>query len=320
MNNQDLLLKEIRRNLQKKQSLNEVISNILDCSYDAAHRRVSGKAKFSIEETVLLANYFNISMDSLFTDNHKVIVEKTIEINSLKDLKTYFQQSALMIEKLTLLPETNLYYSAKDIPLFYFMDGTILSKFKAFVWLKVSNTASFEHTFEEFVIDESFFVEMQKLKKAYQSVVVNEIWNDTTINSSLQQIQYFFISGLINFQSANLLFDDLQRIIQILKNKCEITNAKYKLFYNELILPNNNLLFQNKNKMTMLVPYTLLGYFITENHESCQNVKNYFDQQLANSILLNAAGLKTQNIFFNKALRKIEYCKDLLKTELGFEF
>ena len=54
MNNQELLLKEIRKLIST--SLNDEISAILNISYDAAHRRVSGKSKFSIDET--LTNYF----------------------------------------------------------------------------------------------------------------------------------------------------------------------------------------------------------------------------------------------------------------------
>ena len=46
-------------------------------------------------------------------------------------------------------------------------------------------------SFENFVIEESFSESMQKLKKAYENTIVNEVWNDTTINSSLQQILYF---------------------------------------------------------------------------------------------------------------------------------
>jgi hypothetical protein len=319
MNAQEILLKQIRRYLQKNQSINDCIASILNCSYDAAHRRVSGKSKFSIDETILLAKHFKISLDGLFFDNQKLIVEKTIEIGSQKDMKTYFQQSAILIEKLTQSSETILNYSAKDIPLFYFMDGTILSKFKAFVWLKVSNSSVSDIRFEQFVIEESFFEEMQKLKKAYQNVKVNEIWNDTTINSSLQQIHYFYTAGLINFRTANLLFEDLKRIITSLKAKCVVVNSKFNLFYNELILPNNNLLFQTEDQMTLFVPYTLLGYFITENKECCTNVKHFFNQQLGNSILLNAAGMKAQNLFFNKAFRKIDYCIELIKNEIGFE-
>ncbi|WP_278351934.1 hypothetical protein [Chryseobacterium gleum] len=44
---QEALLKEIRRKIGEK-SLNDEIANILNISYDAAHRRTSMKAKNTI--------------------------------------------------------------------------------------------------------------------------------------------------------------------------------------------------------------------------------------------------------------------------------
>ena len=82
-------------------SINEEIASILNISYDAAHRRVSGKSKFSIDETVALAHHFNFSLDEIFFKQDKIIVEKTIDIQSQKDFWSYFAQFANTIEKLT---------------------------------------------------------------------------------------------------------------------------------------------------------------------------------------------------------------------------
>ncbi|MES2411655.1 MAG: helix-turn-helix domain-containing protein, partial [Bacteroidota bacterium] len=224
MNNQDLLLKAIRKELRAKNSINDEIAVILNISYDAAHRRVSGKSKFSIEETVALVNHYNISLDTLFTKKGNVIVEKTVEISSLRDMLEYFKKSANNIAELTKASDSVLYYSAKDIPLFYFMDGTILSKFKAYVWLAFLNQKQQTVAFENFVIDESFLEHMQKSKTVYEKVTVKEIWNDTTINSSLQQILYFYEAGLLNFKSAVALYNDLKRILNLIKEKCNNPN------------------------------------------------------------------------------------------------
>ena len=51
MDNQQKLLKAIRAQLPKTSSVIEEVAAILSISYDAAHRRVSEKSKFSIEET-----------------------------------------------------------------------------------------------------------------------------------------------------------------------------------------------------------------------------------------------------------------------------
>jgi hypothetical protein len=320
MNSQELLLKNIRKQLFQNESVNDAIAAVLNISYDAAHRRVSGKSKFSIDETAELANHYNISLDNLFLKKEKVIIEKTTEINSLNEMHLYFKNSAEQIEMLTKNNDVTLYYSAKDIPLFYFMDATILSKFKAYVWLSLLNTETANVTFENFVIDESFMEPMRKLKNAYEKAEIKEIWNDTTINSSVQQIVYFYEAGLLSNKNANALFKDLKRILNSIKEKCNTTNSKYSIFYNELILLNNNLLFESNEKLTLFVPYTLLGYFITDNEESCKNVHAFLNQQIRNSKALNHTGIKDQNLFFNKAIRKIEYHMEQLNNQVDLMF
>lgn len=320
MNSQEILLKQIRKQLSEKDSLNEEIASILSISYDAAHRRVSGKSKFSIDETIQLANHFKISLDALFSKKENVIVEKTLEVSNLAEMQLYFKNSAEKIDVLTKDSNTVLYYSAKDIPLFYFMDATILSKFKAYVWLNLINTEASKVSFEKFTITESFLESMSKLKSSYEKIEVNEIWNDTTINSSLQQILYFYDAGLLSFESANLLFEDLKRILKTIKEKSNQPKSKFQIYYNELVMLNNNLLFTNDTKQTLFVPYTLLGYFITENKESCNNVNQWFEQQIANSKPLNLSGIREQNLFFNKAIRKIDYYMQQLNNQVDLMF
>ncbi|WP_337968329.1 hypothetical protein [uncultured Flavobacterium sp.] len=320
MKYQESFLKALRAKIPKSTSIIDEIATVLEISYDASHRRISEKSKFSIDETITLANHFNISLDNLFSKKEKVIVEKTIEIETLKDMLQYFKTSAEQIEVLTKNPNTTLFYSAKDIPLFYFMDGTILSKFKAFVWLNLLNTNQKKVSFESFIIEESFAEYMQKLKNVYENTVVNEIWNDTTINSSLQQILYFHEAGLLSLKNANALCKDLKRIINVIQEKCNVKNTNFNIYYNELILLNNNMLIETEEKLTMFVPYTLLGYFITDNEESCNNVHQFFKQQIINSKPLGQSGIKEQNLFFNRAIRKIDYYIEKINSQVDLLF
>jgi hypothetical protein len=320
MKYQESFLKALRAKIPKSASIIEEVAYVLEISYDASHRRISEKSKFSIDETITLANHFNISLDHLFSKKEKVIVEKTIEIETLKDMLQYFRTSAEQIEILTKNSKTTLFYSAKDIPLFYFMDGTILSKFKAFVWLNLLNTNQKKVNFESFIIDESFAEYMQKLKNVYENTVVNEVWNDTTINSSLQQILYFHEAGLLSLKSANALCKDLKRIINLIQEKCNAPTTSFNIYYNELILLNNNMLIETEEKLTMFVPYTLLGYFITDNEESCKNVHHFFKQQIINSKPLGQSGIKEQNLFFNRAIRKIDYYIEKINSQVDLLF
>ena len=95
MTPQEQLLKAIRQHLSKETSLIDELAAVLNISYDASHRRVSSKSKFSIEETVALCHHYGIAMDSIFSNANKVLVEKTREVKSFDDLTNYFTQALL---------------------------------------------------------------------------------------------------------------------------------------------------------------------------------------------------------------------------------
>jgi len=307
MIHQKILLSTIRRLLPKNISLNDEIAKVLDISYDAAHRRISLKSKFSIEETILLCKHYALSMDTLFCDKNHLIVEKTKKIETLLDFKDYFEKTNQVASSIN-PSETTIYYAAKDIPMNYAVSGTLFSKFKFFIWytlLKKEETARFEDfAFEETVIDSNNY-----LKKFFENSKRIEIWNDTTINSSLQQISYFFEAGLLNYNNAILIIEDLNKIIKEIEKKCESNTENFQLYFNELLILNNAALFSSKNKSAFFLPYNALGYFVTSDNKTCQEQQEYLSNQLENSKSLNQSGKKDRRIFFNKMYQKIEFHK-----------
>ncbi|NBL64760.1 hypothetical protein GV828_06045 [Flavobacterium sp. NST-5] len=313
MNNQAILLGTIRKSLSKNSSIIEEIATILQISYDASHRRVSEKSKFSIEETVKLCQHFSISMDKIFSQNNqKVIVEKTKEIQSLADLSLYFKQSAENLKSYE--TSSKMFYSAKDIPLFYTIGGTLLSKFKLYVWMNLLIAPENQQRFEKFTVDQSLLEYSSQLQKVYENAEVHEIWNDTTINSTLQQILYFFESGLLSHENATLLYEDLKNLLHKAEAKSSKNASSYHLYYNELLILNNNVLMSNLEKKSLFVPYTMLGYFITEDSSTCNNASEYFLHQIKNSKSLNLSGTRDRKLFFNKANQKVDFYLQKINT------
>lgn len=320
MDNQDKLLKAIRHKIDKSASMIDEIAAVLNISYDAAHRRISQKSKFSIEEAVALCRHFSLSMDMLFADGKKVIVEKTNEIRSLEDMEGYFKQSAENISSFLEYPGAKMYYSAKDIPLFYTIGGTLLSKFKLYVWLNLLAGTQNQDSFENFTVNRSLQEHSLKLKQVYDSVEVHEVWNDTTINSNLQQIFYFYQSGLLTLANAQLLCADLKAILQAAEDRCCNGTSRFHLYYNELLILNNNVLLSAPEKQSLFVPYTMLGYFITNDADTCGNALAFFKHQVKNSKSLNESGTRDRKLFFNKAHQKIDFYIQRMQSEVNLNF
>jgi len=320
MNNQDKLLKAIRQKSGAAASVIDIVATVLNISYDAAHRRVSQKSKFSIEEAIALCRHFGLSMDVLFNDGKKVIVEKTSEIRTMADMDRYFKESAEKLTDYLDEPNARMFYSAKDIPLFYTIGGTLLSKFKLYVWLNLLAGTQNQGNFESFTVDQSLLQHSTKLKAVYEHVEVNEIWNDTTINSTLQQIYYFYQSGLLSLPNALLLGDDLKKILQTAEDRCCNGSSNFHLYYNELLILNNNVLVSSPQQKSLFVPYTMLGYFITQDTDTCTNAADYFKHQVKNSKSLNLSGTRDRKLFFNKAHQKVDFYIQKMQTEVDLGF
>lgn len=315
---QDQFIQAIYNKIGKRDSINDRIAAALDISYDAAHRRVSQKSKFTIDETVVLAKHFGLSLDKIFSGSEELLVQKTKEIQTLEDMEMYLKSSVQSLVALGTNDETSLIYSAKDIPLFYTIGNDLLSKFKLFVWLYLLDLDEGGVTFEKFKFEAPFLEYSLKMKNFYDAVQVNEIWNETTINSTLQQILYFFQSGLLSFENAKSLCLELKELMGHLEKKVSAKNDQFLLYYHQLLLLNNNVLVTNQTHKTMFVPYTMLGYFITSDKETCDKTARFYQQQLKNSQLLNSAGVRDRKIFFNKAQQKIDYFNSQIMSVVDF--
>ncbi|MFD2909992.1 hypothetical protein ACFSX9_14755 [Flavobacterium ardleyense] len=312
MNPQEILLNKLRNLIPKNISLNEEIAKVLDISYDAAHRRISLKSKFSIDETVKLCQHYAISLDRLFGNKENLIIEKTKKIETLKDFKSYFETTKGLLSELK-PEETTVYYAAKDIPMNYAAAGSLYSKFKFYVWYNLL-TKQQTINFESFIFEESVFIDHTDLKHFFNSTKRIEIWNDTTINSSLQQLFYFFESGLLHYKNALHILEDLNLIIENMEQKCEIDSPEFQMYYNELLILNNSVLFTSKPKSIFFLPYDALGYYATRDIKACEEQREYIENQLLNSKSLNKSGKKDRKIFFNRIYQKIEFYRNKIEN------
>ena len=304
MKNQKILLKAIQKKVHNTSLLDE-ISKVLGISYDASHRRISLKSKFSIDETILLCNHFDIAMDTLFRNQSKYVLDKTKTIKSITDFKLYLEKSAMLLNQYK-GNNSYVYYSAKDIPLHYTIGGSLLAKFKIYVWLNILTTEP-NLSFENFVIEESMLQESTNLVTIFKNINRIEIWNDTTINSSLQQMYYFYEAGLLNYTNAILIIEDIKSIIAKIEKETQQSTSHFELFYNELLVLNNTVLFTNDKNASFFIPHNMLSYYVTSDSTICKEEKEFITNQLKNSMSITKAGKKDQKIFFNRMYQKIAF-------------
>ncbi len=316
------LIRELNKHLPVGKSLNETISEVLDISYDAAHRRASGKSKFSLEEGITLSKHFGISLDKLFkTDDRDFIaIEKTIQIHNEEDLATYYSRSFKEISAIPNLKECQLLYSAKDIPIFYTLNNETLNRFKSFVWLKILDT-NFSHlTFDKYTPIPQLNKAAKNLGSLYDNFKRTEIWDITTINSLLKQIHFYFLSQELSHKDALLIANELRSLVLNIEKQITDNTGRLSIYHNELLLMNNSVLIKNEHIEFLYTPFTMLSYYKTNDKKTYQEAEAFLQKQLGSSKLLNTSGAKEQKTFFNKIYGKIDALEQLIKASLTLDF
>lgn len=308
---QERLLKEIRRKIGNK-SLNDEIANILNISYDAAHRRTSQKAKFSFEEALELAKYYQISLDQFMTSDHQILVQKTPAVTATEDLQSFFQNNLKVFENLP-VSEMTVYYSAKDIPFFYTLSDTLLSRFKVYVWMNLLNAKQVFIPFLKFS-PPYFETNTKELRKKYEEQNVVELWNDNTISSILQQVLFYDDTGLLLKNEAEIILKELRMLIEYIEQKTE-SNPKFHLYENELVNLSNDIFFNHPEQSLFAVPVNMFGYILISDAKTCGDTLNYFEHQIKNCKSLNTAGNRDRKKFFNTMYEKIENVKRKLRDK-----
>jgi len=148
----------------------------------------------------LLAKHFNLSLDYLFsvTSKNIVAVEKTELINNEQELENYYLESYNSLKNIVNQKGSSVVYSAKDIPVFYTLNNELLSKFKAYVWLKLLNTKFTSVSFEDYIPQQSLIEAGKKLSSLSKNISTEEIWDVTTVNSILKQVYFYFTAHQLN--------------------------------------------------------------------------------------------------------------------------
>lgn len=305
---QELLLKQIRSKIGDK-SLNDEIANVLNISYDASHRRTSMKSKFSLEESLVLAKFYNISLDSFMESDNQIIAKKTKPIRTVTDLLNYFDDALHLLNDFKINKETEVYYSAKDIPFFYTISDSVLSRFKLFVWMNLLNEKDFMQPFDDFKL-ERYSDKSEDLKSLYENLNVTEIWNNTTISSILNQVLFYSEIEILSKETAKLILEELKILIKSIEKKAENENKNFHIYAHDILILNNSILFKNEEKSSLFVPYNMFGYMMTDDRSTCDDALNFFQHQIKNSTSLSFSGQRDRKKFFNSMLERIESLKN----------
>ncbi len=330
---QEQFIQYLRTKSQNNTSFVDEIADILDIGYDAAYRRINSKTSLTLEEGVKLAKHYKISLNNLFEvgSQNSILTELSPPIHDKEGLELYFKQSLNNVLPLTKLKSASIIYSAKDVPLFHTLKDSYLSRYKIYVWLKDvdSHMTTDKISFDDFIlsIPETLLESAFKLGEVYKDINIAEIWNNTTINGTLQQVLYYFESGALSKDLALLICKDIEDVIYHVEEQaiqqCLIgskNKAIYNLYVNDIHTMSNTIMVVTPFQKVFFTPFTVISYFKIDHQPTCELMYEFFQKQMSSSKLLVNAGEKDRSLFFKRMHQKIEKLKNIIENSKSFDF
>ena len=312
----------IKNTLPSHISLVDAIADLLNISYDSVYRRIRGEKPITLNELKILCEHFHLSLDQILQFKNESVVFNAPEINgSDPDFREYLKGVLKQMKYFNSFEKREMLYQCKDAPFFYFYLFPEIGAFKTFCWVKtVLNHPDYKD--KTFSLHEFPFEDCnqlgQQIIKEYSILPSTELWNFESLNSTINQLEYYRDAGLFKSEkdfsevlhSFEKMLDHIQEQAQLgikfMPAGTDVTHkAPFKFYVNEIILGNNTFLLDLNGERLSIITYNVLDYLLTRDMRFSKKLFDGFSTLVSRSTLISGTGEKERNKFFRVQREKI---------------
>ncbi len=322
---QQLFLQEVEKRVPPNQQLAKYLVNSLGIKKSNAYRRISGETQFTWPQVAKLAQELHISLDVMLNQDQREMVMFKLHpyINSIEKVREYFSNTLSSLRMLKRMEDVELFWTARDLPIFYFLSHPILCRFKAFVWLggAESHTLLDQGNFQFNRIDDETVALGMKVGKAYAEISSTEIWKESSLENVLEQIRDYYEAGSITKETAFQLCHELSEVLENLHEATvngyreDFPAGHFNLYSSSYLLAENNAIARVRNKHIGFIPYASINFMQTENEAFCARALNWYNDQKKKAILLRTASAGIRNRFFSQFFKQVENLKKRIEWD-----
>ena len=320
---QQQLFSFLKDNLPPHLSLVDELGDLLGVGSDSVYRRIRGEKPVTLIELKKICEHFHLSLDQLLQLKNDSVVFRAPDLGKehfpfADVLKSILQQ----LKHFNSFKTKQLLYLCKDMPIWQFFLYPELAAFKTFVWAKsIHNEPLYAgklFSLEEMMV-EDYFKTGQKIIHEYNQIPSIELWNEESINSTLNQIKFYKDSG--GFKQAKdveVILDSFELTIKHLSMQAEKGvkfmpgeadiqhKAPVQLYVNEIVIGSNTILVELDNTKLSIIPYNVFSYILTKDARFNESMFNGFNTLKNRSTLISVTGEKERNRFFTFQLEKVK--------------
>lgn len=320
--NQVLFLQKISSMIPDHTSLADELADVLEISMDSAYRRIRGATALTIDEVIALSTHFKISLDSFMNFSSGLVTFSYSVINNdIISFQEFLNRQLNDLIKISNIKDGQIIYACEDIPVFHNYRYPSLAAFKIFYWLKsIMNVKELEGLkFKKEVIPLKLLETGEKIYQTYSQVPSVEIWTDTTIQSTIKQIEFYWESGIFNsVADAIEICETLKKELTDIEKQAEIGKktgggndfnkeiADYKVYYSDIEMTNNCVLVKLGNLKMVYLSHQTFNTLTTSNAKYADETEVWLNNIMKKSNLISHISEKLRYQFFKKAHKTID--------------
>jgi len=327
------IIQIIKDNLPTHLSFVEELADLLDISTDSAYRRMRGETPLTIHEVQILSKEYSISVDSLLSSNTNIVPFHYQPIDEAKfTFRNYLENVLELIKMVNQFEDQKIVYLANDIPLFHLMHMPEVASFKLFFWektiLNYSNLSN--EKFELGKPNDYINGISRKLRDLYCAIPSTEIYSSESIDATLKQIEYYWISG--NFKSESDAVHLCDRLIDLIEHMrsmaasgykfkyqrdkelpSELRNndfeSNFKVYFNEVVHTDNTVLIHAGDQYRTYLTNNGINSFFTSSKRFYDDTERGVKILLQKATLISGTAEKERSRIFNKFVKKVNKLK-----------
>lgn len=326
---QQQLFQFIKTKLPPEASVADEITKLLGISSDSAYRRMRGEKQITFEELYTLALNYKISLDQLMNiQTGSILFQGNFINNKTYGYNDYLTGMMHMLAYFNSHKKKEFYYLCKDTPIFYYFISKDLAAFKYFFWM---GTLIYFPEFRNKKVNlDDYPPELEalgnKVSELYTQLDSLEIWNIESWNTTFHQIDYYLDSQM--FQSpddALRIYEGMEKVVEHLEEQAKLgykflasdpekkPGGKFKMYFNEIVIQDNNMMALLDNTKISFVPHTAINYLMTRDIAYSENFYQYVQNLVKRSTLISEVSEKERARFFRRMHERIDKRKEMLR-------
>ncbi len=311
---QVIFFERIKELVPSNTSLVFELTELLEISTDSMYRRMRGETSLTFDELEIICNKYKISFDSFINlESNNVTFNYTLMEEGEISFKKYLVSMRDDLLRIKAAKNHLITYACEDIPIFHNINFIDIASFKMMYWMKaILNIPSLEGVqFSSNAVSDELKELGKEIYQLYCSIPSVEIWTDTTIKGTLNQIEFFWDAGMFNSaDDAIHVINSLKKTLEIIQKQAESGSKvldriktpeeenNYSFYFSEIEITNNCVLVNLGAAQAVYLGHLTFNTMNTSNATYCKQTTIWMENLIRKSTLISKVAEKNRYRFF----------------------